>query len=84
MVQKINSSKLKPKTKRVKKIVLKRRKNNETKRMESRFSECTGSNSSCFTMISEPEYLDNEEGDCLENNCGIQVRPLDKRIYGEQ
>jgi len=39
--------------------------------MEIRWSERTGSNSSCFTMISEPEYLDNEEGDCLENNCGI-------------
>jgi len=62
---------LKPKTKRVKKIVQKRRKNNETNKIESRFSERTGSNSSCFTMISEPEYLDNEEGDCLENNCGI-------------
>lgn len=83
MVQKINCSTLKPKTKRVKKIVQKRRKNNETNKIESRFSERTGSNSSCFTMISEPEYLDNEEGDCLENNCGIQVRPLDKRIYGE-
>ena len=75
---------MKPKTKKVKKIVLKRRKNNETKKMESRQSECTGSNSSCFTMISEPEYLDNEAGDCLENNCGIQVRPLDKKIYGEE
>ena len=61
---------MKPKTKKSKENSFEEEKDNETKKMESRLSERTGSNSSCFTMISEPEYLDNETGHSLENNCG--------------
>ena len=52
------------------------------KKWIERFSDKSGENDSCYTLIDEPVYEDNEESRWY--NRGIQVRPLDEHIYGKE